>query len=84
MGVSFQSPTEDQEDWWFARAIRSRMLENGVWGISDKEVNIRLYPALNMDEAVLRDGLARMEEAISHVERHGQDIGDSPLLPTGS
>jgi len=83
MGVSFQSPDEDQKDVWFARAIRSRMLQNGVWGISDQEVNIRMYPALNMDESVLRDGLARMEEAIAHVDCHGQDIGDSPPWPTG-
>ncbi len=83
MGVSFQSPVEDQEDEWFARAIRSRMLENGVWGISDNEVTIRLYPALNMEEKVLREGLAQMEEAIAYVDKHGQDVGNSPAWPTG-
>ncbi len=84
MGVSFQSPVEDQKDWYFARAIRSRMLENGVWAISDQEVNIRMYPALNMDESALRDGLAKMEEAISFVDCHGQAVGDSPDWPTGT
>ena len=84
MGVSFQSPDEKQKDEWFARAIKSRMLKNGVWAISDKETNVRMYPALNMDEDVLREGLAAMEEAIAYVDKHGQDLGDSPDLPTGS
>ena len=52
--------------------------------ISDQETNVRMYPALNMDETVLREGLAAMEEAIAHIDRHGQDLGDSPDLPTGS
>jgi len=59
------------------------MLDNGVWAISDRESSIRLYPALNMDEAVLREGLAIMEEAIAWVDEHGQDYGDSPAWPTG-
>lgn len=84
MGVSFQSPNDDQEDWWFARAIRSRMLENGVWAISDREDSVRMYPALNMNEEVLREGLAMMEDAIAHVDRHGQDTGNSPNIPTGT
>ena len=83
MGVSFQSPDEEQEHEWFARAVRSRMLQNGVWAISDREDNIRMYPALNMDDETLREGLETMEACISHVDRHGQDVGDSPLFPTG-
>ncbi len=83
MGVSFQSPNEEEKDWWFARAIRSRMLENGVWAISDREVTIRMYPALNMDDQNLRDGLAMMEEAIAYVNEHGQCVGDAPGYPTG-
>ncbi len=83
MGVSFQSPNKSQDDWWFARAIRDRMLENGVWAISDREVNVRMYPALNMDEAVLREGLAQMEEAIAYVDEHGQQVGNTPAWPTG-
>ncbi len=84
IGVSFQSPNDDEKDEWIAKAIRSRMLDNGVWAISDRESNVRLYPALNMDEGTLREGLARMEEAIAHVDRHGQDLGDAPNLPTGT
>jgi len=84
IGVSFRSPNDDEKDEWIAKAIRSRMLDNGVWAISDRESNVRLYPALNMEEATLRDGLARMEEAIAHVDRYGQDLGDAPNLPTGT
>ena len=83
MGVSFQSPNQEQMDSWFSRAIRSRMLENGVWAISDNEDTIRMYPALNMDESVLRSGLEKMEEAIAHVNQHGQSVGNSPAWPTG-
>ena len=85
MGVSFCKPDAeaDGKDWWYARAVRSRMLANGVWAISDREDTIRMYPALNMDEAVLREGLAVMEEAIHFVAEHGQTEGDSPAWPTG-
>lgn len=87
MGVSFGKPADETDakarNWWYARAVRSRMLENGVWAISDREDTIRMYPALNMDDAVLREGLAIMEEAIRHVEAHGQTEGDSPAWPTG-
>lgn len=59
------------------------MLDNGVWAISDREDTIRMYPALNMDEKVLREGLDIMGEAISYVNEHGQPFGDSPGWPTG-
>jgi hypothetical protein len=42
-----------------------------------------MYPALNMDEDVLREGLEVMGEAIRHVNDHGQAEGDSPAWPTG-
>ena len=83
MGVGFQSPDHEQDDWWFARAVRSRMLDQGVWAISDREDTIRMYPALNMNEDVLREGLAIMEESIEYVMAHGQPFGDSPAWPTG-
>ena len=83
LGVGLQSPDAEQKDWWIARAVRSRMLENGVWAISDREANIRMYPALNMDDQVLLDGLEVMREAIEFVDEHGQDFGDSPAWPTG-
>jgi 4-aminobutyrate aminotransferase/(S)-3-amino-2-methylpropionate transaminase len=86
MGVSFCKPgtaEEGEEDWWTARAVRGRMLEHGVWAISDQEVTIRMYPALNMDEGVLREGLELMEEAIRHVDQHGHTEGNMPPYPTG-
>ena len=83
MGVGFSSPDTDAEDWWYARSVRSRMLEHGVWAICDRADAIRMYPALNMDEAVLLEGLDVMAEAIEYVDRHGQQEGDSPAWPTG-
>jgi 4-aminobutyrate aminotransferase / (S)-3-amino-2-methylpropionate transaminase / 5-aminovalerate transaminase len=83
MGVGFRSPERDEEDWWYARSVRSRMLDNGVWAICDRADAIRMYPALNIDEQVLREGLDVMAEAIEWVGKHGQKEGDSPAWPTG-
>ena len=83
MGVGFASPDKGEKDWWYARSVRSRMLDNGVWAICDRADAIRMYPALNMDEAALRQGLEVMGEAIRHVNDHGQQEGDSPAWPTG-
>lgn len=76
LGVGFDDP-------WIARAVRDRMLQHGVWAISDREDAIRMYPALNVEEAILREGLDVMQDAIRHVDEHGQDVGDSPAWPTG-
>ena len=43
----------------------------GVWAISDREKNIRMYPALNMDKDTLR--LNNMENAIAKINKDGQD-----------
>ncbi len=59
------------------------MLENGVWAISDREDTIRMYPALNMEESVLREGLQIMEDAIRHVEKRGHIEGDAVAYPSG-
>ena len=86
MGVGFKKPDnaeEGEKDWWSARAVRGKMLEAGAWAICDKEETIRLYPALNMDEKVLREGLAIMEDAIRHVNEHGHTEGNAPAFPTG-
>jgi 4-aminobutyrate aminotransferase / (S)-3-amino-2-methylpropionate transaminase / 5-aminovalerate transaminase len=83
LGVSFQSPVEEEDDWWYARAVRSKMLAKGVWAISDREETIRMYPALNMNEAVLREGLELMRQSIDEVCAEGQTAGDSPAWPTG-
>tara|TARA_B110000003_G_scaffold161697_1_gene161754 strand:- start:3145 stop:4545 length:1401 start_codon:yes stop_codon:yes gene_type:complete len=85
LGVSFQPPENKQEDksWWYARAVRSEMLYTGVWAISDREENIRMYPALNMDKKTLKEGLTIMEHAIAKINRDGQNVGNSPAWPTG-
>ena len=86
LGVSFGKPESagvDEKDWWTARAVRGKMLEHGVWAISDREDTIRLYPALNMDESVLREGLQIMEDAIRYVEKHGHTEGDTTAFPSG-
>ena len=86
LGVSFCKPDDAdaaEEDWWTARAVRSRMLENGVWAISDHEDTIRLYPALNMTEATLREGLQIMQDAIAQIEKQGHSEGDAPAYPSG-
>ena len=54
-----------------------------MWAICDHEDTIRMYPALNMDESVLREGLQIMEDAIRQVEEHGQTEGDAPAYPSG-
>ncbi|NQV87922.1 MAG: aspartate aminotransferase family protein [Woeseiaceae bacterium] len=85
LGVGFHEPDADEgrKDWWVARAVRNEMLKNGVWAISDREDAIRMYPALNMDESLLREGLEIMHNAIRHVNDNGHDLGDSPAWPTG-
>ena len=86
LGVSFGKPASadvDEKDWWTARAVRGRMLERGVWAICDQEDTIRMYPALNMAEGVLREAFDIIEEAIRHVEKHGHEEGDAAAYPSG-
>jgi len=86
LGISFAKPENaaaDEKDWWTARAVRSRMLEHGVWAICDRDDTIRMYPALNIRESVLREGLEIMEDAIRYVERHGHTEGNAPAYPSG-
>lgn len=84
LGVSFKHPDTDGEYYHVARSVRDEMLLRGVWAICDHECQVRIYPALNMDEKVLLDGLALMEEAIAHVERNGVTVGDYPPMPSGN
>ena len=83
MGVSFRDPNGGK-DWWISRGVRSAMLRNGAYPICDnEEVTVRMYPALNMEESVLREALEIMEDAIVHVSEHGHAEGDYPTYPTG-
>ncbi|MEM7281091.1 MAG: aminotransferase class III-fold pyridoxal phosphate-dependent enzyme [Pseudomonadota bacterium] len=83
MGVAFHSSANDHEDWWCARSVRSLMLRNGVWAINDRESTIRLYPALNMADEVLLEGLDVMEKAIAQVDEHGHNERGAAAWPTG-
>ena len=87
LGGSFGKPESagvDEKDWWTSRAVRGKMLENGVWAISDRQDTIRMYPALNMEESVFREGLQIMEDAIRHVEKRGHTEGDVAAYPSGT
>jgi 4-aminobutyrate aminotransferase-like enzyme len=85
LGVSFQAPADkkDDDNWWYARAVRNEMLHTGVWAISDREENIRMYPALNMNIDTFKEGLSIMEAAIAKIDCNGQDLGNSPAWPSG-
>ena len=83
LGLGIQSPVAGVDPRWYARELRSQLLDRGVWAISDREENLRLYPSLIMEEAVLREGLEKIDDALSHIERNGLTVGDAPRLPTG-
>ena len=83
MGVSFNAQEGQEDDEHVARTVRDEMLKRGVWAICELERQVRMYPALNMDETVLRRGLDLMEESIDQVQRHGTTVGDYPPMPSG-
>ena len=84
MGVSFRAPESVAEDFHVARSVRDAMLRRGVWAICDNEAQVRMYPALNMDKAVLLEALDLMEESIDEVQRKGVTVGDYPPMPSGN
>ena len=84
LGVSFKHPDAEGEDYHVARSVRDEMLKRGVWAICDYEPQVRMYPALNMDEQVLLEGLAIVEESIEAVERSGVTVGNYPPMPSGN
>ena len=84
LGVSFRHPDKGGDDIHIARSVRDEMLRQGVWAICDFERQVRLYPALNMNEGILLEGLAVMEAAIEYVERNGVSVGDYPAMPSGN
>lgn len=83
MGVSFNAP-EGEEDEHVGRSVRDEMLRRGIWAICENERQVRLYPALNIDEKVLLQGLDIMEEAIEAVNRQGVTVGNYPAMPSGN
>ncbi len=83
LGIQFTDPSSEHENYMIAREVRSQMLKMGVWAICDHEETIRMYPALNMDEATLIEGLDIVEKAILKVMETGVTEGDYPAYPTG-
>lgn len=83
LGVSFRAGNV-AEDYYWARSVRDEMLRLGVWAICDSEPQVRLYPALTMDEAILLEGLDIMEVAIDTINRSGVTVGDYPAMPNGN
>ena len=81
-GVSFNTAHHDGVH--VARSVRDEMLRLGAWAICDFQPQVRLYPALNMEERVLVEGLDMMKQAIGKVERDGPVIGDYPPMPSGN
>lgn len=89
IGISFTNPALSLEEdpdanRYIARSVRNEMLLHGVWGICEYEPNVRIYPALNMDEKVFLEGLEITEAAIAKIETHGNTVGDYPALPSGN
>jgi 4-aminobutyrate aminotransferase-like enzyme len=92
MGVSFKSPDSNSSNspacrstgYHIARAVRNHMMNNGVFAICIAVPVIRFYPALNMAEETLIEGLTIMEESIAYIEKHGSRIDFYPPLPTGN
>ena len=72
------------DDLYVARSVRDAMLRRGVWAICDFEAQVRMYPALNMEQGVLLRALDLMEEAIEEVQRKGITVGDYPPMPSGN
>lgn len=83
IGVAFNAP-EGEDDEHVGRSVRDELLQRGVWAICENERQVRIYPALNMEEDVLMRGLDAMEEAIDAVERNGVTVGDYPAMPSGN
>jgi 4-aminobutyrate aminotransferase-like enzyme len=83
LGVSFKAGS-GEEDYYLARSVRDEMLKSGAWAICDREPQVRLYLALNMDNSVLLEGLDIMETAIDKINRTGTTVGDYPAMPSGN
>ena len=85
-GLRFDAEMERAGQRGF-RPVRQIVIDKAqgdfVWAISDREDTICLYPALNMDESVLRKGLQIMEDAIQHVGEHGHVEGDTAAFASG-
>ena len=62
-------------------AVYQEALKRGAWIINDDEANIRLYPALNVEEDALDTGLTAVEEALRAVEKKNYRVNIYPEYP---
>lgn len=82
LGASCIDRNTGKPDVGVALAVVNEALKRGAWLIWDSEEQIRLYPALNIDEEVLEKGLTITEEAIEEVNRKYVS-SDYPFWTTG-
>ena len=69
LGISIVNAETKALDINVARTVYYEAIRNGVHPIWDDEPNIRLYPALTIEEELLDKGLTAVEEAIKKVEK---------------
>ncbi len=69
LGVSILNKESHQPDEQVALAVYREAMKNGAWVIGEGEPYLRFYPALNIEEDVLEQGLTATEEALCTVEK---------------
>ncbi|MBI9109212.1 MAG: aminotransferase class III-fold pyridoxal phosphate-dependent enzyme [Spirochaetales bacterium] len=82
LGATVINKDTGEPDAGVALAVVNEALKRGAWLIWDNETQIRLYPALNIDEDLLEKGLTITEEAIRAVEKNYRS-SDYPFWTTG-
>ncbi len=81
LGASIVDKETKKPNKKLALQVYYEALKQGAWIINDSEANIRLYPALNINEDVLDKGLTAVEEALRVVEREYK-VNEYPPYPT--
>ena len=81
LGASIVNKDTRKPDMDLSMAVYQEALKRGAWIINDSEANIRLYPALNIDEDILDKGLTAVEEALRIVEKKDYRINLYPDYP---
>ena len=69
LGASIVDKETGKADREMALSVYYEALRHGAWLINDNEANIRLYPALNIEEDTLEYGLTAVEEALAVLGR---------------
>jgi len=69
LGISMLNKKTKELDANVAKAVFHEAVRNGVYPIWDSEPNIRIYPALTIEEDLLNKGLTLIEKAIEKVQK---------------